>query len=95
MITPEERVKTAWGKVTFGSGWSDRLNALLADEIRADREAFILAIREECPTCDNGVAGWNQLTQHDWEPEECQYCGELMKAIRKRWEQSDITNDTP
>ena len=49
---------------------------------KAEQERACRIIREMCPACDNGVAEVRQHWHDDFEPIECQYCGDVIRAIR-------------
>lgn len=79
IMTPEERVKEAWTKLTLGPGWEKRLSALMADAVRAaqceslarEREACCEAIRANCPACDgSGIGGYEAVAVPGVNPDD-------------------------
>ena len=69
------------GAITFQMfGEEESWNAILA----AERERACHIVRENCPACDNGMAGERPYgpSLDMVEAIECQYCGEMIAAIR-------------
>jgi len=60
--------------------------AALEQARAAERERATRIVRENCPACDDGKTGWEDA---DGRAVECQYCRELIRAIREADECSE------
>jgi len=87
MATPQEMAKASWVGLKLGPGWERRLTAAIAKQIEMaiadEQERCCALVRENCPACENGVAGAEQHPNGvGLLAVECEYCGRIIAAIR-------------